>query len=344
MKKKIISLMLMITMSISIFLTGCGNNAGGDSNAQAASGGKDPSKVLVLSVGDDDIYLNEVNYYALSLLEGMGVPEGTDMSQYYNDSYPTLDDAFKAQLLVQIRQSKILYLKAVEEGITLTDDEQKEMDGLIDEFMAGYDADDLEKYGLDKEVLTKIYTQIGMIRKLEQKIADDSEISTDGESYGTIENMVFLTVKLDESGNAIVDEDGNYEMVSEEEQAKQKQLAEEALTRIKEGEAMEDLIDEYGISSTSGTVHGTTQSLSDTYHLKDGEISDVMETDFGYTIIKMVALEDADYTEKANAYNASSALQDAIDEQEQTWFDAFPISAKDVVGDVWEAFTFQDFL
>lgn len=342
MNKKLMAIILMISMSISIFLTGCGTDSG--SYTQAAGNGKDPSKVLVLSVGEDDVYLNEVNYYALSLLEGMGVPEGTDMTQYYSDSYPTWDDAFKAQLLLQIRQSKILYLKAVEEGITLTAEEEQEMDGLVDEFIAGYDSEALKNYGLDKEVLTKIYMQIGMIRKLEQTIEEDFDAEAAKVSYGTIENVVFLTAKLDENGNAIVDEDGNYEKVSAAEQEKQKELAEEALARMKAGEEAEDLIEEYGISDTSGTVHATTDSLTEVYHLENGEISDVLETDFGYVIVKMIALEDTEYTELANEYNTSTALQEAIEDQEQVWFDAFPISNKDVVEEVWEAFTFQDFL
>lgn len=344
MNKKLMAVILMIIMSISICLTGCGADADSGSYTQAVANGKDPSKVLVLSVGEDDVYLNEVNYYALSLLEGMGVPEGTDMTQYYSDAYPTWDDAFKAQLLLQIRQSKILYLKAVEEGITLTAEEEQEMDALVDEFIAGYDAEVLKNYGLDKEVLTKIYTQIGMIRKLEQTIEEDFNSETAKVSYGTIENVVFLTAKLDENGNAIVGDDGNYEKVSAAEQEKQKELAEEALARLKAGEAVEDLIEEYGISDTSGTVHATTDSLTEVYHLENGEISDVLETDFGYVIVKMIALEDTEYTELANEYNTSTALQEAIEDQEQVWFDAFPISNKDVVEEVWEAFTFQDFL
>lgn len=341
-KAKHFSAVVAIVLSMALLLAGCKSSNKPSGVAQAASGGKDPSEVLVLSVGGDEIYLNEVNYYALSLLSGMSVPEGTDMSQYYSESYPTMDDAFKAQLLVQMRQSKILYLKAQEEGITLTEEEQKEMEGLIDEFIASYDRDKMEKFGIDREVLTDIYTQIGMIRKLEQTVAE--EIEVENQSYGTFENLVFLKVKLDESGNALLDEEGNYVYLSEEEQAEQKALAEEALARVQAGEDVEALIEEYDLTATSGTMHATTDSMKTTYQLEDGEVSEIMESDFGYTIVKITKLEDDEYTEMVNEYNSSSAIQEAIKEQESAWFDAFPVTDEDVVGEVWEAFTFQDFL
>lgn len=338
-QRKIITAFLALNLCLAVFLTGCSNK---ENQAQAAAGGKSPSEVLVMTVGEDEVYLNEVNYYALSLLKGMNVPAGTDMSQYYSATYPTMDSAFKAQLLAQIRQSKILYLQAVEQGITLTPEEEEEMNGLIDEFVASSDQDQLEKFGLDREVLTHVYTQIGLIRKMEQQLAEQIEI--EGESYGTLESLVFLKIEIDENGNAVLDADGNYSYLSDREQKQQKELAEEALERIQNGEEIEDLIKEYGLEATSGTIHATSDSIKDTYGLNDGEISDVIENSFAYTIVKIIELEDEEYTELSNSYSSGAAVQAAIEEQENIWFDFFPISDEDLVNDVWEAFTFQDFL
>ncbi len=336
-KRKLISVIIAIVTCMALCLTGC--NSGGNQNA---SGGKAPSEVLVLTVGEDEVYLNEVNYYALSMIQGMGVPAGTDMSQYYSEDYPTMDDAFKAQLLAQIRQSKILYLKAVEQGYTLTEEELTEMDGLVDEFIAISDATMLAEYGIDKEVLTDIYTQIGLIRKMENALAE--EIEVDKVSYGTTENLVFLTIEIDANGNAKLDAEGNYIYLSEEKQAEQKANAEAALERVKNGELVEDLIEEYDLAATSGTSHSTTDSLRETYNLSNGEVSDIIESDFGYTIVKMVALEDDEYTDMVGSYNSSAAVQDAIETQENEWFSEFPIKEDDLKQEVWDAFTFQDFL
>ena len=147
MKKKILAMIMIMTMSIATLLTGCGaadgsGNSGGQSTGNSS---KNPEKVLVMKVGDREIYLNAVNYYALSVIEAMGITEGTDMSAAYNDTYPTMDDAVKAQLLLQIRQTAILYQKAEEKGITLNDDQKKEVEDLVAQYKEKYDADTLKR-------------------------------------------------------------------------------------------------------------------------------------------------------------------------------------------------------
>ncbi len=334
-KKKQIITILTAILCIACLLTGCKDNG--------QNSGKAPSEVLVLTVGGEEIHLSEVNYYGLSFLNGLHMPSDTDMSAYYSQEYPTMNDALKAQLLMQIRQSKILYLKAVEQGITLSEEDEKKVKELVDEYRKAYDAARLEQLGLDEEVLTRVYTQMQMILNLEAKLAEEAESGEDV-SYGTIDNLVFLTIEVDENGNAVVDENGNYVSLSREEQERQKALAEEVMEKLKNGEAAEDLIEEYDLSATSGEIHGTTESLRTAYTLKDGEVSDVLLEDFGYNVVKMVALEDKDYTEKVNAYNAQTAAQEAVKQQENAWFEEFSISDTDVNEEVWKAFDLQDLL
>ncbi len=341
MKKKILAMIMIMTMSIATLLTGCGaadgsGNSGGQSTGNSS---KNPEKVLVMKVGDREIYLNAVNYYALSVIEAMGITEGTDMSAAYNDTYPTMDDAVKAQLLLQIRQTAILYQKAEEKGITLNDDQKKEVEDLVAQYKEKYDADTLKKLGIDDALLTEMYTQYKVIRTMENQMA--SELSgSETEDYGTIETLAFPTVILDGSGNVVTDDDGNYQYLSEEEMSQKKIQAQEALEKAKNGESFEDLIEEYDLSSTSGTTHATTASLQTTYGLKDGEISDVLEEDFGYLIVHMVSQKDDDYTGMVKTYNSNQAVQN----QESQWFNDYQISDDDLVQDVWDAFTFQDFV
>lgn len=336
MKKKIIAIIMIMVMCSAVLLTGCGTNGAGGSQA---AGGKDPSKVLVMKVGEQEIYLNEVNYYALSVVESMGITKGTDMSEEYNATYPTLDDAVKAQLLLQIRQTAILYQKAQEQEITLDDSQKQEVEELVSQYKEKYDADTLKAYGIDDVLLTEMYTRYKMIRTLEAQLASELTAS-ETEEYGTIETLAFLTVMVDGSGNAVTDEDGNYQYLTDAEKSQKKIQAEEALEKAKNGESFEDLIEEYGLASTSGTTHATTASLQSTYQLQNGEISEVLEEDFGYVIVHMVAQKDEDYTAIVKEYNSNQAVQD----QENAWFDNFVISEDDLETDVWNAFTFQDFV
>lgn len=342
MKKKLIAIIMIMIMCSAMLLTGCdGKGGSGESGTSAATNSslsaKDPSKVLVLKVGEQEIYLNAVNYYALSVVESMGITKGTDMSEKYNDTYPTLDDAVKAQLLLQIRQTAILYQKAQEMEVTLNDTQKQEIEELVAQYKEKYDADTLKQLGIDDTLLTEMYTQYKLIRTMETQLANDL---TEDEDYGTIETLTFLTIMVDGSGNAVTDDDGNYQYLTEAEKAQKKVQAEEAWEKAKNGTSFEDLIEEYDLASTSGTTHATTASLQDIYSLQDGEISEILEEDFGYTIVYMVKQKDEEYSEIVKEYNANQAVQN----QESDWFDKFVVSDNDLEADVWNAFTFQDFV
>lgn len=323
-----------------ILLTACSTGSG--SGTQAAANGKTPSETLVLKVGDNEVYLNEINYYAIAFIAKMGITEASDLDAAFSQNYETLDEALKAQFLVSIRQSQILYEKALEEGVTLTDEENAAVGEMVRDYIASNDGERLDKFGIDEELLTHVFTVYQTVQKFEQQIVNEMDV--EAVPYGTYYNFVFLTIELDDNGNAVINDDGTYVYLSESEQERQKELAEEVRGRLADGEAPEDLIEEYDLSATSGLVHATTESLRDTFGIKDGEISEVRENDFGYIVARIEALEDTEYTEYVRSYNASSQAQDYLEEKEKAWLDEYPIKEEDIVEKVWNAFTFKDFL
>lgn len=335
--KRITMLVSMLCLIIS--LTACGTNA--SNQGQAAASGKEPSEILVLKVGESEVYLNEVNFYALSFMSRMGITEETDLSSAFSQEFADMDSALKAQFLISLRQAHILYQKAQEEGITLTEDENADVTKQVQDYIASNDAEKLEKFGIDEELLTRVFTMSQTIQKYEQKIMEGMEVES--VSYGTYYNFAFLTIELDDNGNAVTNDDGSYVYLSDSEQEHQKELAEEVQERLAAGDDPEALIEEYELSSTSGLIHATTESLEDTFGLKDGEVSEVKENDFGYIVVQIQTMEDAEYSEQVKEYNASTQAQDYLTEQEQALMDAFPISEEDIVEKVWNAFTFKDF-
>ncbi|MCM1496065.1 MAG: hypothetical protein NC089_09755 [Bacteroides sp.] len=331
--------MLISMLCFIILLTACDSNGSGQ--GQAAAGGKSPSEVVVLKVGESEVYLNEVNFYALSFMERMNITEETDLSASFSQEFEDMDAALKAQFLISLRQAHILYQKASEEGITLTADETTDVERQVREYMAANDAERLEEFGIDEELLTRVFTMSQTIQKYEQKLVEEMEVES--VSYGTYYNFAFLTIELDENGSGIINDDGTYAYLSDSEQEHQKELAEEVRERLLAGDEPEALIEEYELSATSGLLHATKESLQDTFGLKDGEVSEVKENDFGYVVVKIQSVEDAEYSAQVKEYNASIQAQDYLTEQEQIILDAFPINEEDIVEKVWDAFTFKDF-
>lgn len=331
--------MLVSMLCFIILLTACGTDSA--NQGQAAAGGKSPSETLVLTVGESEVYLNEVNFYAMSFMSRMGITEETDLSSAFSQEFADMDAALKAQFLISLRQAHVLYQKATEEGITLTEAEMADVNKQVQDYIAANDAEKLEKFGIDEELLTRVFTMSQTIQKYEQKIVEEMEVER--VPYGTYYNFAFLTIELDENGNGVINDDGSYVYLSDSEQEHQKELAEEVRERLEAGDDPEALIEEYDLSSTSGLIHATTESLQDTFGLKDGEVSEVKENDFGYIVVQIQAVEDAEYSDQVKEYNASTQAQDYLKEQEQILLDAFPISEEDIVEKVWDAFTFKDF-
>ena len=342
-RRKYIAVIISVVLCLALVLAGCGKDKKDSGSTQAAAGGKHPSEVWVIKVGGEEICLNEVNFYAYSFTKNMGLEAGnTDLTSYFSPDYPTLEDALKSQLLLQMRQSKILYLKAKEAGIELTADEKKSVEQSVRDFKDSFDSELYAEYGFDDELMKEIFTEQNMIYKLEDSIRSEAEYES--VQYGAFYNLVFLTVKLDDSGNIELDDKGEYVRVSKSEQEAQKEKAEEVLLRLQEGEDPEALINEYKLSDTSGLVHASTDSMTDTYHLKDGETSGVLENSFGYSIVQIVKLYDEEYTSKVDSYSSESAVQSALDTQETQWFDSYIFGTGDMNQAVWDAFTFADFL
>lgn len=337
--KKIIAVAVILCMMLS--LAACDSGDESQSYPQEATVGKKPSETLVLTVGDSEIYLNEINYYALSFASSMKITEDTDLDAPFSQDYPTMDDAMKAQFLLTLRQTYILYQKAIEAGVTLTEEEQSEVDEMVQKYMETTDQETLDKFELDQEVLVHIFTVYQTIQKFEQQLTE--EVETEKIPYGSYYNFVFLTVEVDENGNAVTNDDGSYVYLSEEEQEQKKALAEEVRTRILDGGDAETIIEEYDLSSTSGIVYAMTDSLKETYGLQDGGTSEVLEEDFGYLFVQINSLEDEEYTQRVYDFNNSTEVKEYLEETEQAWFDEYPINDEDIVEKVWDAFTFKDF-
>ena len=114
-------------------------------------------------------------------------------------------------------------------------------------------------------------------------------------------------------------------------------LAEEVLAKAKAGEDFEELANEYtadsgveySINDQGQTIDGATMVTEFTeaaVALEDGEISDIVETQFGYHIIKCVTTNDEDTTAQALEKLAAQKAS----EDYQAWYDTTPYEYMDI--------------
>ena len=118
---------------------------------------KNASEVEVLKVGDQKVYLDELNLYGLQYAYTFGLTEENLLSLY---SETQTNDAYnKEQLLTQIRQAKIEYQTAKEKGIELTDEESEAIETGVTNFMNSMDAGMLEYFGITEDTVRKSFTE-----------------------------------------------------------------------------------------------------------------------------------------------------------------------------------------
>lgn len=301
---------------------------------------KNASEVEVLKVGDQKVYLDELNLYGLQYAYTFGLTEENLLSLY---SETQTNDAYnKEQLLTQIRQAKIEYQTAKEKGIELTDEESEAIETGVTNFMNSMDAGMLEYFGITEDTVRKSFTEQMYNTALEGSVKHTGDSSD--YQCNTIYYLTFLTVQM-EGESVVNDADGNPVALDDAAKAKMKEKADAALVELQNGAEPADVAKKYEVTVSSGEESNIIGAYPDEFDavmvgMKDGEISEVFETEYGYNIVKMITADDKEFAEYFNTYYNSQLDDTALKEEQQKWYASVKIDAeKDLVGDTWERFS-----
>ena len=241
------------------------------------TGTTDADNTVVMKIGDFDISLAEYEYACISTLN-----QAMQMI-YYGYGFEIFEDeTFLANIQnafdVELKMAPAILTKAAEKGIDLTDEEFFEkVSNVYDQLLEenGGSLDELLSEPLSPTM--KAYLHFNLIYSLYEKLA---------ETYGS----------------------------NDEALAK----ANEVLEKAKAGEDFDALITEYnedpGMTSAVNGYYFTYGEMvapfeETSFALADNEISGIVETDYGYHIIKKLPVDDEfkATTEYKNVYDSLSA-------------------------------------
>lgn len=317
--KKILSLLLISTLAVGMTLiSGCSQKT------------DDPSKSIVLTINDKDIYMNEMMYYIMAV-EATGAQYEAMYQQYMGTSYwdqtdptdpegKTVREQAKEYIIDNAQMYEILYDKAVKEGYTLTDEEKTQVETYSDEILSNISDEQLKITGFTKEVLTQVQEKLTLAGKYYNDLLDSFEINEDDikstinradyKQYKT-EYLFVSTTKFDENNNSVE--------LTDKEKAEAKETINAALKKVKAGKEFSAIAEENDqlLNSTLDFIpdDGTAEEAYQTaaLGLENNEFSDVVETKTGYYIIKMVDNDSSDAYDSAVASAVTQAQQDAFD-------------------------------
>ncbi|MBC7958391.1 MAG: peptidylprolyl isomerase, partial [Vallitaleaceae bacterium] len=356
--KKLFLLMLVMAL-ISTSLIGCNKEK---ATTPEADNGEKP----LITLEDKKVYLNEALFF-VNDMEGQYESQfGADiMTQAYGEG--TVGDMVKSQALESTIAINLTALEAEKTGVTMTEEEITAEKEKAKTYFDSIDPTVVAQFGFTLEMMENIFVKYALRNKymeaqsanipideavlktaLDQAAANDPyyasiiQYGAEGSAI-SVRARHILIKKTDDAGAALpqADIDAAYVKIQE------------ALTRAKAGEDFATLVTEYSQDPGSLETGGeytfargefVPEFEAAAYSMEPGKISDIIETSYGYHIIKLeeknIAAtaekiqERKDYETKIIADAKSAQTQAYFESQYKVWQEKYKIVTND---EMWTA-------
>ena len=340
--KKIIWMMMVCLLGL--MLVGCGK-------AESTDTGKE----VVFRYNGQDICIDEVYVYAQTVKEKYESKYGTDVwdQSIVTDEGLEMDteDAARRETVSRIVKTKTLITKSDEYGISLTDSEQRKQDQDAVKFYELLTDEQIKQVGLEEDTVKRVLRESALAEKIYTYVMKQSstEISDEQARMSTFYDMFFECYSEDDFGNIT--------LYSQSKIDAQKKKADAAYAAIIEESDNTDLNISFLGSAKKLKYAGThtmsrdeivntygQDALDILYSLSDGQISTVVQTEYGYHIFQMISITDEDATAENKKKLTEAADGEYYDNLMSDWIDKLDSSysySKRVDMDVYNKISFK---
>jgi foldase protein PrsA len=224
----------------------------------------------------------------------------------------TLEDSYKDNILARIAQIKTMNLLAESYSVTLDEDEEAKVKAAAREYFESLSDAEKNYLDVDMETIAGSYREFAVANKLYETITKDinPEISDDEARTITVKTILVKTYKIDNGGNKI-------EYDSEEKKSALMTIA-KAQQLINDGEAFETVAAAYNEDTGSEYSFGRGVMPEEfeeaAFNLGVGEVSDIVETEYGYHLIYCVSTFNPEETDANKVNIVQGRKQEAFNE------------------------------
>ena len=287
---------------------------------------KDGGKV-VFTTGFEEDELFRIGEVSCTLPEYMIYQ--TNMQNKYEEAFgedvwnitfenAALEDNVKDIALAQIAQMKSVYLLALQEGVELTEEEEEKLEKATREYFTSLSEAEVKSMGVDEQDIHRLYKEYALAQKVYEQIVSqvNPEISDDEARTVVVEQIYMKTHVVDSSGKKI-----EYSASMKEECLATMQEVHEAL--VTEGKDFTELAGKYSesenirLSLQKGEASATIDTV--VFNMRTDEISDIIETEDGYYILKCISTLDRAQTDANKLVIVEQRKKDAFNQE----YDAF---------------------
>lgn len=286
--KKIIAIVSAVLLSLSI-LTGCD----GDGTQVVFTTGFEKDEIF--RIGNETCTVAEVMVYLTNIQNQYENVYGSEVWQVSLDEV-TLEENVKEIVLAKIAQIKTMYLLAVNREVELTESEEQKVRQASENYFNSLNTTEVERMGVTLEVIEELYREYALADKVYQHIIQDvnPEISDDEARTITVQHILLRTYTTDSTGKRVDYSTGKKQEIYEQISEIRRQAVE------KESDFLE-LASRHSEDSTitysfgKGEMDITFEETS--FSLETDQISEIIETESGYHIIKCISTFDREQTD-----------------------------------------------
>ncbi len=260
--------------------TACGKNENGTKVVFTAGFGKDD----VFRVENEVCKKGEIMLYLTNTQNQYEKVYGTEIWNTSLDGV-TLEENVKETVLAKIAQIKTMYLLALEKEVSLDEAEEEKVVQAATEYYQSLSDIEIEQIGVTQEMVENLYREYVMADKVYQHIIKDvnPEISDDEARTITVQDIYIRTWSEDGEGNRVPFTE-EAKKTAYEKACEIRQLAvdgEHDFAELASKYSEEDNID---LSFGKGEMEEAYETAA--FQLETDEVSQVVETENGYHIIK----------------------------------------------------------
>ena len=278
------SLALSVCFAGALLLTGC--------NLRFTTGF---AKDTVARINDTDI---SIGMYSLLVSEQkLELEEMLDSGVWDEkpDGVMTMADYVSDEALDVLKHITVVNSIAENMGLTLSERDRERVSGATEKYLESA-GDELKEICSDEDI-EEFYSRLYLAEKTFYAATEnvDTEVSSDEARCISVQYIFLSTLKRDEGGNLV--------SVSASEKITKKEALETALKEINEGKDFLLTADSYSEASQNSLTLTKEQYdegfTNEAFSLESGEVSDIIETDYGYYIIKCINDNiETDYEER----------------------------------------------
>lgn len=207
----------------------------------------------------------------------------------------SLEGNIKETVLYRLAQLKVMVLMAEKYEVALTDDEKELARNAGEEYFESLSQNEIRALEATKSGIISMYEDYALADKVYRYIIKDinPEISDDEARIITIQQILLKTTVIDDDGNEVPMEASQVNELWKQ--------ADEIRNQALAGEDFETLISKYnqGETGTLSFGKGDTNLIyeKEAFRLEKDEISDILETDEGFCIIKCISTFNREETD-----------------------------------------------